>query len=524
MRRNELFMSLPRELYKRPALLLLFCMLMGMFFYEQMGLVLSVSLVVACSIFILTVVTSGGATNCCLPGFTRFDTLKRSIIPCLLICWGILPPALASRYYWREIPEHTNAHLTVEIHSDGIITTGKKSKRYEVKLLEAADKSVSVLSGKKMILYGAVDSDYHPGMQLHITHAKIKDTKHIQEDNPKYGKWLRGGLIAAVIYPSYCSRTDSLRQRTTLSRITSGYRVEWLKQLENTSLTSRQKALVSIMTLGYRGREETQSLRQSFNDIGVAHLLAVSGFHLAVVVELLGMLFLCAAVICPLPRLRWVLILLAAWGYVGITGCSMPTLRAALMLTVYGCGKLLMRKPDTLNSLAVSALILLAFNPFAWLDVSFQLSFVAVFSIVIFKPRIDKLFGVVRQPIFRYVRDLITVCLAAQVMLLPLCSYHFGQVSFLFLWSNIPMVFVGSMLIPLSLLGMGLGWMGIPPVLWDWMCRWPAEIMLRIADGLGRLPLPALNLYWSLSAVLFCWLVCVWCAVVCLPRKIHTTF
>ncbi len=517
-------MSLPRELYKRPALLLLFCMLTGMLFYEQLGLILSVSLTLACFVFILAVKMSDGITNCGLPGFTRFDAIKRSIIPCLLICLGILPPALVDRYYWQDIPEHMNTHLTVEIRSEGSITTGRKFRRYEVKLLEAADESVNLLSGKKMMLYGAVESDFHPGMQLHITHAGFWGTKHIQEDNSKYGKWLKSDLITGVIYPSHCSRIDFVRQRVTLLGIASGCRAEWLKQLENTSLTSRPKALVAIMTLGYRGHEEAQLLRQSFDDIGVAHLLAVSGFHLAVVVGVLGILFLCMAVICPLPRLRWMLMLLAAWAYVGITGCSTPTLRAALMLTVYGCGKLLMRKPDTLNSLAVSALVLLAFNPFVWLDVSFQLSFVAVFSIVIFKPRIDKLFGVIRQPFFRYVRDLITVCLAAQVMLLPLCSYHFGRVSFLFLWSNIPMVLVGSMLIPLSLFGMGLGWMGISPALWDWMCRWPAEVMLWMVDELEKLPLPALNLHWPLPAVLFCWSGCIWWAVVCSPRKIHTTF
>lgn len=120
---------------------------------------------------------------------------------------------------------------------------------------------------------------------------------------------------------------------------------------------------------------------------GLAHLVAVSGLHLSVILYFLSQIL--KKTYIPL-KIRYVLEIFTAWLVAALTGFNYPVVRAAIMLTVMRLGLILGRSGDTLNSLGFSALVICAFNPYAAGSVSFQATFIATFTIITFSPVLEK--------------------------------------------------------------------------------------------------------------------------------------
>jgi competence protein ComEC len=147
--------------------------------------------------------------------------------------------------------------------------------------------------------------------------------------------------------------------------------------------------IIRALTIGDRSGLP-QPLRETFARAGVAHILAISGLHLAIVA---GAVFaaLRTLVACSETLLvRGVVPRIAALGtlpvillYGVLAGGRPPTVRAALMVAVYLAGVLWGRRSDILRSLALAALVMSMCWPGVAFDLSFQFSFVAVLSIVL---------------------------------------------------------------------------------------------------------------------------------------------
>ena len=141
-----------------------------------------------------------------------------------------------------------------------------------------------------------------------------------------------------------------------------------------------------------------------------------------------------------------------AWLFAFLTGLAAPTVRAATMYTLYSVGVLLLLPQDKLNTLALSAILLLLYHPGYVFDVGFQLSYAALLSILLYEPFFALYARRLSHPLARYIYLSLSVCLSAQILTLPLVLYHFGSSSTLFLWSNLPLMLLATLLIPLALL------------------------------------------------------------------------
>ena len=223
-----------------------------------------------------------------------------------------------------------------------------------------------------------------------------------------------------------------------------------LKPFDRLNLSKEEKSVLATITLGYR-KDMSRDVRKRFSLTGVAHLLAVSGFHVAVVCGFLSLLF---SFLPKSPFYRWLKYLLTLcllWCFVVITGLAPSAVRAGLMLTLYLTGRVLRRTTDGYNTLAAAAFCMLAFNPLYLFDVGFQLSYLAVLSILFLQPRLQDLI-MVRNPIVAIPWGWITVTLAAQAGTTLLCLYYFGQFSLVFLCTNLPLTFLATFLIPAGLI------------------------------------------------------------------------
>ena len=202
-------------------------------------------------------------------------------------------------------------------------------------------------------------------------------------------------------------------------------------------------AVVKAMVLGQRN-ELDMAMRQAYANAGVMHVLAVSGLHVGMVYGILYLLFSYMQR-GWWQRLLWLLlVLLVLWGYALLTGLAPSALRATVMFSVVALGKAIKRRGNIYNSIALSAFVLLVWDPLLIEQVGFQLSYLAVVGIVYLQPRISSWYQP-EQPWLKKIWELMAVTLAAQLATFPLGLYYFHQFPTYF--------FIGNLLaVPLAFL------------------------------------------------------------------------
>ncbi len=206
-------------------------------------------------------------------------------------------------------------------------------------------------------------------------------------------------------------------------------------------------AVASTLILGYRADLSKETLA-AYSKTGTIHALSVSGMHVGIIYIMLNWLlkFLDRKSIGRL--FKTLLICFLVWYYSLITGFSPSVLRSAIMLTAFILAKQSKRSTNNYNVVSFTAIVLLFLNPFVIWDVGFQLSFLAVFGLIYYQPKIYK---------WRYFENkwldklwsTVAMSLAAQLATLPLSVYYFHQFPVYFIISNL------FILIPITVLMYG---------------------------------------------------------------------
>ena len=166
----------------------------------------------------------------------------------------------------------------------------------------------------------------------------------------------------------------------------------WASRLRDT-LTERLTAAVPesalpfvlAVWLGHRTTIDEEEY-QRYIDSGTAHILSVSGIHMAMVYVTASFLF---RMFVSRSRRRAALTLSVVALFVLLSGVRLSALRAAVMVGMYVAAELFDREPDAPTALSLSALLLLGWNPDAMFDVGFQLSFLSVASILLYGEAIN---------------------------------------------------------------------------------------------------------------------------------------
>lgn len=258
-------------------------------------------------------------------------------------------------------------------------------------------------------------------------------------------------------------------------------------------------AFIAAITLGYKAYL-SDDLQEAFRASGTAHVLAVSGLHVGIIYLIINLLFSFLGKTGNLFMLRQWLVLLLLWGYVFMTGMSASVIRAAIMITIFCLGSIQHQRGFTYNTLAASAFLILIFRPMSLFDVSFQMSFGAVFAILFFQPKMQSLYNP-QNRVMKYIWDLFTVSTAAQLGVFPLTLYYFGTFPTYFFITNLLVVPIAGIIlyatVPLTVLGIfGIHQTGLIGLLQD-VFRTIVQILttfiLRIVYISESLPLARLT-------------------------------
>lgn len=305
-------------------------------------------------------------------------------------------------------------------------------------------------------------------------------------------RWVWGAVFLLLLLSLSIQRTAYWEQKgerpafTSISELAGRGQEYLLQPFEQLHLSDEEKSVLATITLGYRQGMD-KNLRRNFSVTGVAHLLAVSGFHVAIVCGFLSLMFSFFPNNGFYRWLRYLLTIGLLWCFVLLTGFAASAIRAGLMLTLYLTGRVLSRRTDSYNTLAASAFCMLAFDPFYLFDIGFQLSYLAVLSILYLQPRLQQLIEV-KNPLVSAPWSWLTITLSAQAGTTLLCLYYFRQFSLVFLFTNLPLMFLATFLIPTGLL-----WILLPAGCpgYEWLQRLVETMthaLLQIVDVFSRVP------------------------------------
>ncbi|MBO7234033.1 MAG: ComEC/Rec2 family competence protein [Paludibacteraceae bacterium] len=211
------------------------------------------------------------------------------------------------------------------------------------------------------------------------------------------------------------------------------------------NIKEQNLAVLAALTLGDKQQLDPDT-KMAYSASGAMHILAVSGLHVGIIYAILY-LFL-----YPLRKrknnslISSLIIFIALWCYAFITGLSPSVLRATIMLSVILIGKASGRKSYIYNTIALSAFLLLIYNPFYLYHVGFQLSYSAVLAIVFLQPKLYKLCYLPNK-ILNYIWGLITVSIAAHIGTFIWSLLYFHQFSTYFLLTNLIVIPIATIIL-----------------------------------------------------------------------------
>lgn len=184
---------------------------------------------------------------------------------------------------------------------------------------------------------------------------------------------------------------------------------------------------------------------ETFRRGGTAHVLAVSGLHL-------GLLY---SFLCRFKRKKRsipadIAIVLALSAYTALAGFTASVVRACLMIFIHIAGNHLNRRYDLISSTCVSMIIILAVNPMQIYSAGFQMSFLAVITLGIMIPLIQK-----------KIKGILLPMIAVQTGMVPYTMYVFNYVSLTSVISNIPVYFIAAAMIPAGISVIAFCWLPV---------------------------------------------------------------
>ena len=251
-------------------------------------------------------------------------------------------------------------------------------------------------------------------------------------------------------------------QEKTFISVLDGFRKKLLIILKNQIPRKSESGFLEALLFGFTEDLDPEILK-SYADTGVIHIIAISGLHLALICQLLQKILM-----GPGRRIfeRWIkffILVAALWAYSIFSGSSPSVIRAAAMFSLVLFSRNIRREAALYNTLAVSAFVLLCFDP-NWLwDTGFQLSYAAILGLRLFSAPLEALIPL-KNRILLGVWKAASVSMAAQALTTPLSIYYFHRFPVYFLFANLLAVPMSSVILLGGILLCIFYW--IPPVAW----------------------------------------------------------
>ncbi|MFI3304980.1 MAG: ComEC/Rec2 family competence protein [Rikenellaceae bacterium] len=274
------------------------------------------------------------------------------------------------------------------------------------------------------------------------------------------------------------------------------------RRLRGVGLSAECESVVATMVLS-RGDNLSRSLRDSYRESGTAHLLAVSGLHASIVALLLFGLLTPLTLLYRGNILRIGAVIVGLWLFACANFMGASVVRAAIMYTLFLVGNTMRRYYDSTTALSLAVVVMCVYDPTTLFDIGFQLSSIAVLSIIhwavpLWRGRPRWMQGLWCE--FTLQPMLITLC--CSVATAPIVAYNFGDLQLLgFLVA--PLVYATSFLtLLLSMVTLAIG---STPL--NYPLEWVVALQNRVVEWLASASPEGGSSALSLSGVVLIYLL-----------------
>ncbi len=315
---------------------------------------------------------------------------------------------------------------------------------------------------------------------------KIKNIGHPGEfDSEQY--WATKGVYEiGFILPENVKLLKKGSQKIT----SPTYFRNKLTKLLKSVLSGQELALANALILGERSLL-TNETTQQFSNTGAMHILAVSGLHIGILLQILLKLFQ------PFRKLisrnkAILLSLVILWIYAFITGFSASVIRSVVMFSLISIGSMRGKENSDLNILAFSALTILCWNPLFIYDIGFQLSYTAMLGIYLFYPYLKTIISS-KYKIIQLIIEGTMVGIAAQTTTIPFTLYYFHQFPNYFILTNIALMAFSFVILLLGLFIFTFFWIPFLKLIVGIILQKTMTLMLTIVTFISNRPFATAN-------------------------------
>jgi len=340
---------------------------------------------------------------------------------------------LHSNHYIHQLNTSDKEYSAEIIISEKLKNTNIND-RYVAKIIKLNNKE----SFGKVILNILKDSvlpTIEIGSHLKVVGSLYKNRKPNNPNQFDYGKYLENQQIYAQLYADADAVKINAKVDKSVAYYASRLRNKIIHNLEKNNFNKNELSVVVALILGQQ-QDISPEVVRDYQYAGAVHVLSVSGLHVGFI--LLFITFL----LKPFPNtkrvsfIKLLIVILSLWSFGILAGLAPSVVRSVTMFSFVAVGMFLKRSINIYNTLAVSAFIILLFQPSFLFDIGFQLSYVALYFIVWLQSLLSSIWTP-KYKVTSYFWDIITVSFAAQIGTFPMSIYYFHQFPGLFFITNL---------------------------------------------------------------------------------------
>ena len=382
--------------------------------------------------------------------------LNRKVVLCFSI-FSIISNSIVIYQNQKYDNKYTNEE---KIIGEAIVLSNKQEKEYNnVYKIKYEDTYLYLKIDKKLI------KDLKYGDKIRFSGEFIEATKQRNYGGFNYKQYLKTLKIYGSIKVEEIEVIAS-NQTNLFFRITNEIAFN-IKQKIDSFMKKEDAAILKGLLLGDT-TEIADEIQENFRISSISHILAVSGMHVTYVIIGIKMLFESHL---GKRKTKFIIIIFLIL-YTFITGFSPSIVRASVMGILLVGAEILHRKNDIWNSIAISLLLILFYNPFLIMNVGLQFSYLGTIGIIVFHKNILKLLKDIKtknkkwkyqynKKIIKFinkVKEVLAVSISAQLTILPVMIYHFNLLGIYFFITNLlvsviigPIIMLGAIAIFFSI-------------------------------------------------------------------------
>jgi competence protein ComEC len=371
----------------------------------------------------------------------------------------------------------------------------------------------------RVILSGD-DTPPIPGYEINFTAKNISmpEPGNIYNFNDKLWQMSRGiSTRMKILSLKYTGKTAGNATRSIMRE----YLQTRLQKAMIGNYSTLHTSLLSGIVLGAHGTPPPAIITDSFTRTGTIHILIVSGSQIALLagIFLLPLMALpSGGLIFTYPRLRILLtffsfMILAFYLIISDRG---PSIDRAVLMVILGTLSMVLSfsplalkrsyRPDHITLLATAALIQLLINPFLIYDPGFLLSYLAVAGMILMAP----IFIRITHFLPRVISFSLSATLGAIIAILPVLAWYFGNIPLVSPISNLLIIPIASLLLPLGLIAFILSALNTTiaiPICY--CCAWLLDALVSINQFMANIPGASITFYTRSPLVIIFYLISV---------------